>query len=399
MISADFAPNESWDDALTSLITLCLPWSYQEGGGRKKAQGLIQSMFPHTFALLFLSGRGSLSAVLDVLALPKGSEIIVQGFTCEAVVLPILHMGCKPVYADIEKETFSLDIHSLRKRITPATKVLILQHSFGLVPKYRNEVLQLAKEKSIFVIEDLAHGFEPGFWQKQTLSDKQLLLLSFGRSKALSSVFGGAVVTGDRHLEAKLKTFEAGSSFPSRRYIAKLLCYKPITWVAKQTYNFMGFGKFLHYFAKKSGLLVAEISQKEKGGNYDPYLEKKYPNALAKLLIRQLSKYPSMIGQRRVIVDLYREKYPLESRSIPSRYPLLIEKREHTLNDVSRMSIYLGNWYTQPVAPKELNLHSVKYTIGSCPVAEDICKRIINLPTLISTRDAQTILRELHKRQ
>lgn len=395
MISADFAPNEQFSDALASLITLFAPWAWKKGPQQHLAIAHLEKIFPGTKATLFLSGRGTLTAALRALKLPQGSQVIVQGFTCEAVVLPIMHLGLKPVYADIEADTFSLDPASFERCITSNTRVVLLQHTFGLVPKYRDRVLQLAREKNILIIEDLAHGFEPGFWQKQHLSDKQLLLLSFGRSKALSSVFGGALLTADREIGARLKQADANMSYPGLSFIAGLLCYKPITWVCKRTYNFLSFGKVLHFLAKKSGLLVAEISAKEKRGEYDPYLEKKYPNALAKLLVRQLMKYEGMMEQRARITDRYKKQFKLTAPSVPSRFPVMVGKRDLTLNDVSKRGIYLGNWYTQPVAPRQLQLNTVMYTMGSCPVAEHVCRHIINLPTLVTEKEAEIIIGQL----
>src|SRR3990167_5885509 len=209
MISTDFAPNEFRDDALASLITLFSIRLWKRGNALNRVKNKIESYFPGTESTFFLSGRSALSILLTTLKLPLNSEVIVQGFTCEAVMLPIIHNKLRPVYADIEGETYSFDLNDLERKISDNTRVLILQHTFGMVPKYRDRVLQLATQKNLMVIEDLAHGFDPAFWQSQTLSDNQVLTLSFGRSKALSSVFGGAIVTSSKSLAQKLEDAEA----------------------------------------------------------------------------------------------------------------------------------------------------------------------------------------------
>src|SRR3990167_6873804 len=221
MISTDFAPNEFRDDALASLITLFSIRLWKRGNALNRVKNKIESYFPGTESTFFLSGRSALSILLASFKLPKDSEVIVQGFTCEAVVLPIIHNKLKPIYADIEGETYSFDIDDLQRKITSNTRVIILQHTFGIVPKYRDRVLQLAIQKKLMLIEDLAHGFDPAFWQKQTLNDNQVLTLSFGRSKALSSVFGGALITSDRKLHLQLKQIEATLDFPPSIFIAK----------------------------------------------------------------------------------------------------------------------------------------------------------------------------------
>jgi dTDP-4-amino-4,6-dideoxygalactose transaminase len=395
MISTDFAPNEFADDALASLITLFSPWTWTKGNCISECNKIIHSWFPRADSVHFLSARVGLYFLLKSLDLPINSSVAVTGFTCEAVVLPIQANNLHPLYIDIETDTYSMELNDLNKKLTPQTRVIILQHTFGMVPKYRDKVLQLAKLNNYLVIEDLAHGFEPSFWQKQKLTDNQSLLLSYGRSKALSSVFGGSIISSNSKLMRKLKKIESTLSFPSFIFLFKLLCYKPIAYLIKKTYNILGFGKIIHKIALILRLLTAEISVKERKGKYDSYLEKKYPNALAKLLFHQLQKYEQRVGERSIISSMYSKNYHIPHNSFVTRFPLLIENRNTTLNDVSKKSIYLGNWYNQPVGPGGLDLDKMEYTIGSCPVAEQVCRKIINLPTLVTKHEAELVIESL----
>ena len=117
MISTDFAPNESWDDAWESIKLLFQPWRWKKGQETELVKKEILSKLlitNHQLRInLFLSGRSALYFLLKSLNLPKNSEVIVQAFTCEAVVLPILANNLKPVYVDIEKKTYSMDYNSL----------------------------------------------------------------------------------------------------------------------------------------------------------------------------------------------------------------------------------------------------------------------------------------------
>lgn len=397
MISTDFAPNEFQDDALASLITLFQPHLWKTGSALNIVKSKIKSYFPGAKSTFFLSGRSALSILLASLKLPHDSEVIVQGFTCEAVVLPIIHNKLRPVYADIEGETYSFDIDDLERKITVKTRVLILQHTFGMVPLYRDRVLQLAKDRNIIVIEDLAHGFDPVFWQSQMLSDNQVLTLSFGRSKAISSVFGGALVTSNKSLTQKLENAEAELTYPSYSMILQLLCYKPLAVLIKSTYNILNLGKIIHKIVTALGLMIAEISQIEKRGVYDKYLEYKYPNSLAILLLVQLNKFEKTLSYRGIINSLYEKTLDSTRCALhATRFPLLVKSKTELLQQFAKRNIFLGNWYSQPVAPKELRLERVGYTIGSCPVAEKINNEIINLPTLISVDDSKIIVRNIN---
>ncbi|MBI4226084.1 DegT/DnrJ/EryC1/StrS aminotransferase family protein, partial [Candidatus Roizmanbacteria bacterium] len=191
MISTDFAPNESWDDAWLSLKLLIQPWRWKYGQETEIVKEKIKKLLNVTSYKLhvtcFLSGRSALYYLLKSLNLPKNSKVIVQAFTCEAVVLPIIANKLKPVYIDIENETYSMDLNSLTRKLvnskTDSVKVLILQHTFGLTPKFRKEIITLAQKNKLIVIEDLAHGFSPSIFRTDNrlpITD-HYFLLSFGR--------------------------------------------------------------------------------------------------------------------------------------------------------------------------------------------------------------------------
>lgn len=393
MIATDFAPNETMGDALASLIILSRPWMWFEGNGKERAADELGRLFAGNTAIPFLSGRAALRILLASMRFPERSEVIVQGFTCEAVSVPILESGLIPVYADIEDKTYSLDLTDLLRKITPRTKAVVLQHTYGMVPANRNRVLQLAKERNLLVVEDLAHGFSPEFWHKQRLGDNQVLSLSFGRSKALSSVFGGALVTGNRDRAVRLRNFEAKLPYPDRAMMMKLLFYKPLSLLIKSAYNMGPTGKIFHKIATRTGLMIAEISQKEKGGAYDAYLEKKYPNALAILLLKQLKEFDRKRAQRKLVATLYAKRFAVDIGPYPDipRFPLRVKDKTGLISKLKNENIYVGDWYSQPIAPIGVRLASMGYFPGSCPNAEKICGEIINLPTLIPVRDAQLI--------
>lgn len=404
MITTDFAPNESWDDALLSIKLLIQPWKWKNGGDITIAKNNISKMFYVTSYMLhvslFFSGRSALYFLLKSLNLLRGSEIVIQAFTCSAVVLPIKALNLKPVYVDIEKQTFSMDLAKLVNSLTRKTKVIILQHTFSLTPKYRNEVIKLAKANNLFLIEDLAHGFSNNL-TIQSYSNSAILL-SFGRSKALSSVTGGAIISSNN---VTIQPFDKtqGKQFnnlpyPSYWDIFKILLYKPLAMLIKSTYDFY-LGKIIHKLANIFSLLTKEITEKEKRGKYDNYFNKAYPNALAVLLNHQLKKFDQIQSNRARICKIYYKLSNNKQLTINNyqliRYPLLVNNRDQVISTARKQNIFLGKWYDQVVAPKALNLNRVGYKLGSCPIAEEVCKKIINLPTNISESEAEKIIKAM----
>lgn len=386
MISTDFAPNEQLDDAFLSLGLIFQPWLWKKGNALKVVKRRLESIFPNHTTYFFLTARSGLYNVLKGLHLPKNSEVIVQAFTCEAVILPILENKLKPVYCDIEAQTFSFNPIDLAKKITDKTKVVILQHSFGLIPRYRSQIQSIINRHNLVLIEDIAHGYNLSLADRAVANST--FLISFGRSKALSSVFGGAVITGDHRVQQSLTGTGNILEFPSNFFIFRLLLYKPLSVFIKSTYD-MFLGKLIHKLTNMINLVIPEITKKEKSGTFDPLLNKAYPNALAVLLSHQLKKYERIVKHRARICDIYRKK--IDNISL-LRYPLLV-KNPHSIREaLAKHNIFLGNWYDQTVAPKSINFAKMQYKMGSCPTAEKVCKTILNLPTNLSHQEALKVL-------
>jgi perosamine synthetase len=393
MITTDFAPNETGKDAFLSASLLLQPWRWQYGKETGEVQKTLTQMFTvgkNTPEIhLFLTGRSSLYYLLESLSLSP-CDVMVQAFTCEAVVLPIYAAGMKPVYVDIDPKTYSMDIGDLKKKRTPNAKIIILQHTFGIPPN-RKEVLEFAHEHSLFIIEDLAHGFETKTFMSDDVPTTKLL--SFGRSKSVSSVFGGAIVSYDAQLNEKLSTVEKELQPPGLPFIAQLLLYKPFTVLIKSTYDIL-IGKLIHTAVNGLKLLVPEITRKEKAGSYDDLFNHRYPNALAILLQAQLDTLTEKQETRKHAVTMYdKELCNGTQYSAPLiRYPLRVKNREGFMKAGIKNGLSFGKWYDQVVAPKDIKLSSVGYTMGTCPVAEQISEDVVNLPTLVTPAEAQRII-------
>jgi len=401
MIFTNFAPNEELDDALISLKTLFAPGRWQKGKEITKVKNKIESFFPGYESFLYLSGRAALYQLLKSLQLTAGSEVIVQAFTCEAVVLPIIAAGLKPIYIDINPEDFSLNFSLLRSQKNKNTRVIILQHTFGIVPEKRLAILELAKKNNLFVIEDLAHGFDIDSTLKQP-SVNSAFLLSFGRSKMISSVFGGAVLTKNRRIINSLRSASRNMDRPTAGFMIKAFLYKPLAVLIKSTYDLI-IGKIIHRLTNSLNLLIPEITRKEKTGSFDNLLNKNYPNGLAVLLLNQLEKIDLTSALRKKTIKLYHEfivknphlQFYLTVNRPIVRMPLLVKYRNQIMLRFLRKNIQIGNWYQQAVAPKGLSLDKVFYKKGSCPIAEKICSEIINLPTLVNQKESYRILSSL----
>lgn len=412
MISTDFAPNEELDDAILSTKLIFQPWRWYQGDEKNRVtkelfEFLRLPIVNKGKIHFFLTGRFALYHLLKSLNLKKESEIIVPAFTCEAVVLPILALGLKVVFVDIEKNSYSIDYDKLKPLISKNTACLLIQHSFGFRPIDQDKIIDLAVKNNLAVIEDLSHGFF-SYQIPKAIKNKigktnlnYFLLLSFGRTKSVSSVFGGAIVSFNDEINKKLDNLKKQIPQLSYSQLIKLLIYKPIVFTIKKSYSFLNLGKLLHFLIKKTHLLSEEITKKEKKGQLDFSLDYHYPNVLAILLLNQFKKIKTINLNRQKITLFYQKAFsngtPFLSKYyaqfFPIRFPLLVDNPDKIRQKLAKKNIFLGNWYSQIVAPKEFPLRITGYQKNSCPQAEKICQSIINLPTNISRKQAELIVK------
>jgi dTDP-4-amino-4,6-dideoxygalactose transaminase len=126
---------------------------------------------------------------------------------------------------------------------------------------------------------------------------------------------------------------------------------------------------------------------------------------LAILLLNQLKRFSKIQNQRKKIVNFYLKNLNYVSPSTLYvsqqliRFPLLIENRDKILQNLAKKGIFLGRWYDSPVAPKGFPLDKVGYRWGSCSQAEEVCQKIINLPTNnIKLNEAKKINQNIKRR-
>ena len=92
-------------------------------------------------------------AILKALDVGDGDEVILPGYTCVMDVNPIKYLGAKPVYVDIDPITYNLDVSLLEETITPQTKVIVAQHTYGY-PCEMDAIMAIAARHDLPVVED-----------------------------------------------------------------------------------------------------------------------------------------------------------------------------------------------------------------------------------------------------
>ena len=144
------------------------------------------------------SGTDALYMALRALGIGEGDEVITTPFTFIATSEVIVRVGAKPVFVDIDPHTFNLDPELVTAAITPQTKAIIVVHLFGL-PVDMTEILNIAKEKGLYIIEDCAQATGATWQGKKVGSIGDAGCFSFFPTKNLGGCGdGGALTTNNK---------------------------------------------------------------------------------------------------------------------------------------------------------------------------------------------------------
>lgn len=170
------------------------------------------------YALSFNNGTSALHAMLLAHGIGEGDEVIVPSFTFISTANSVLFTGAKPVFADIESETYALDPEDVGKKITDKTKAIMPIHYAGSPAIRINELKELADEKGILLLEDAAESLGAKINGKTIGSLGNSAIFSFCANKIITSGEGGAVTTNSEDIYEKLKLVRSHGRAENENY-------------------------------------------------------------------------------------------------------------------------------------------------------------------------------------
>lgn len=382
------SPNTRGEDArLAFRLIFTGLWENYANDSVKKLQHWFREYYSVEHAYAVDSGRAALQVALQAGGVQKGDEVILQAFTCVVVSNAVTALEAVPVYVDC-KEDYLINADLVEAAITSKTKAIIIQHTFG-APAELQKLVALARKHKLLIIEDCAHSL--GESSNGTLLGNfgDLAIFSFGSDKVISGVRGGMVIANKNCSELGLKLQEIQAALPCFPLIKELqhLLHPIFFYFGKKTYH-LGIGKAILYTAKKLHLMNRIIDQTEKQGKASSYFPAKLPVTLATLAYNQIKHLDAWNRIRKGTASFYANS--LEGKKSVQRvgkatmwlrFPVQVNDPMKFRRDAAAQGVYLGDWYSTPIAPSDIDLHATNYTKGSCPVAENIGKGIINLPT------------------
>lgn len=167
-------------------------------------------------ALACASGTDALVVPLMALGIGQGDEVITTAFSFIATAETIVLAGATPVFIDIEKDTFNMDVSKIEEAITPKTKAIMPVSLYGQVPDM-DEINAIAKKHNLHVIEDAAQSYGAKYKTKKSGNLTTATGTSFFPAKPLGGYGdGGAIFTNDDKLALAMKEIREHGS--EKRY-------------------------------------------------------------------------------------------------------------------------------------------------------------------------------------
>jgi len=168
-------------------------------------------------AIAVSNGTVALQLALTSLGIGRGGEVIVPNFTFGASINAIIHAGATPVLADVDRDTWTIDLDELKRLITPQTKAVMPVHIYGQ-PARIDEIMGIAAEKGILVIEDCAEALGATYKKRRVGLDGDATCFSFFANKSITTGEGGMVVFKDPETAERARVLRDHGMSPQKRY-------------------------------------------------------------------------------------------------------------------------------------------------------------------------------------
>jgi perosamine synthetase len=341
-------------------------------------------------AFSFWKGRVAFYAILKAMDIGSGDEVILPGYTCVMNVNPIKYVGAKPVYVDIEPVAYNIDVDLLEEKITPNTKAIIAQHTYGYMCNM-DAIMDVANRHVVPVIEDSCMAFGSEYKGQKAGTFGKAAYFSFQWNKPYTTGLGGMVLTDDTQIAGRIEalcTHEMCN--PSKKEVlmlaAQLAAYR--TFIYPRT---TALAQRLFRYLTKKGAVVGSSSNAEFEPSMPPGFFRGMSSVQARSGLRQLKRVERNITHRKKMAKLYDQLLDKKGWSprdydvstmepVLVRYPLRIAEKEEALSEAAKAGIELGSWFECPLHPMETPLGAYNYEMGMCPEAEKASREVINLP-------------------
>ena len=279
------------------------------------------------YAVVVANGTAALHLAALTAGFGEGDEVIVSSITFAASSNCVLYCGAKPVFADIDPETYNIDPESVRKLITPRTKGIVAVDFTGQAVNY-DALREICREHHLLFIEDAAHAIGTKYRGTPVGSLADMTCFSFHPVKTVTGGEGGAITTNNEQFYRNLMRLRTHGITRNQE---EMVHPTDARW-----YN----------------------EQVELGFNY------RITDFQAALLLSQLNKLPKFSARRKEIVKRYDQVF--------SQMPEIVVQKEIPESDTTR------HLYILRLNPERLDCSRREFF--DALFAENVCPQVHYLP-------------------
>lgn len=329
------------------------------------------------YAVLIANGTAALHAACFAAGIGEGDEVITTPMTFAASANCALYCGGKPVFADIDPDTYNIDPDSIERCITEKTKAVVAVDFTGQAVQIER-IRQICDKHNLIFIEDAAHSLGTKYNGKSVGSLADMTEFSFHPVKTCTAGEGGAVTTNDPELYKRLILFRTHAITRVQDWMDKP---SEGGWYYQQ----VNLGYNYRITDMQAALLSSQLDKLPIFGERRKELVKRYDEAFEKM--------PEIIVQKEIFEsDTVRHLYIIQ---------LDLDKLTCTRKEIFEalqaegvgVNVHYIPTYTFPY------YHKLGYKMGSCPNAEKLYERIISIPLYYGLTDEQQdkVVEAVHK--
>ena len=365
-------------------------------------------------AVSFASGRMGFYVLMKILDIGPGNEVILLGSTCSVMVNAVIRIGAIPVFSDIDQDTFGSSSEHIMKCITPLTRMIVAQHSFG-IPCEIIPIVDIARSHNIFLLEDCAISLGSGINGVSVGNFGDAAIFSTDHSKPINTLTGGLVYTCNHVLFKKLLTFQENVfELPLEKQRALWKRFK----IERSYCNPVKYGRLffidLIMSVKKKLLNVTQPfldldfqSSTSKGYPYPA----KLPAFLALIGLHEIKRWPLVREERKSILTMLlnvaqnseveqflpNAYFNKQLSIVPLRFVWTQQDGAIMRERLSDFVHIAWTWFMKPIIATAEPLERFGYIKGTCPISEQVGVGMVNLPCNLSLSDAKNLVKLFQK--
>lgn len=329
------------------------------------------------YAVLIANGTAALHAMIFAAGIGPGDEVITTPITFAASANCALYCGAKPVFADINPETYNIDPASIEAKITSNTKAVVAVDFTGQAVEV-DKIRAICDKHNLIFIEDAAHSLGTKYNGKSVGSIADMTEFSFHPVKTCTAGEGGAITTNNEEFYKRLVLFRTHGITRSQELMDK---ESEGGWYYQQ----VDLGYNYRMTDIQAALLSSQLDKLEMFGKRRKELVKRYDEAF--------SEMPEIVVQKEIpesdtVRHLYIIQLNLDLLKCTRREVFEALQAEGVGVNVHYIPVYSFPYYQK-----------LGYDMGECPNAEKLYERIISIPLYYSlTNDEQNKVVEAVKK-